>query len=373
MDLLNSEPVVSLSGDEFLPIEGKTFTQQVQEFFSAQGGKASSPFGIVLLDKRGIKNDLGHGIGRLKAASFAAVKDVLEKGVVINPMGQYHTNNKKNPTGMIAAPITIGGEKYVCVVEVIANRQVTRLYVHEVTLTKNLQGDVADSNAVPEDNSLVTQPQGEIAKVLRNYVNTKNNGENNTKTENRHMNKKQIRLTESDLKQIVKESVSKILSEAYGTFDSDTRTAIERINKAKNDSTLPYGMPSPKRQDRRPYNVSDEQREDISSIMRNVRELRYAIHNTLNQYKENRGKFMGSEKEFGIDNYLFTMLKYANKIENVCRMAYDKVLMNNGDQPDDEYFEKHLSASQKQNEMDKMYRNASIPNTDWHSAYGDRG
>ena len=179
MDLLNSEPVVSLSGDEFLPIEGKTFIQQVQEFFAAQGGKANSPFGTVLLDKKGIKNDLGHGIGRLKAASFAAVKDVLEKGVVINPIGQYHTNNKKNPTGMIAAPITIGNEKYVCVVEVIANRQVTRLYVHEVTLTKTLQGDVADSNAVHGETNLVTQPQGEIAKVLRNYVNTKDNNDKN--------------------------------------------------------------------------------------------------------------------------------------------------------------------------------------------------
>ena len=177
MDLLNSEPVVSLSGDEFLPIEGKTFIQQVQEFFAAQGGKANSPFGTVLLDKKGIKNDLGHGIGRLKAASFAAVKDVLEKGVVINPMGQYRTNNKKNPTGMIAAPITIGDEKYVCVVEVIANRQVTRLYVHEVTLTKNLQGDVADSNAVPGDNNLVTHPQGEITKVLQNHITSNNNTE----------------------------------------------------------------------------------------------------------------------------------------------------------------------------------------------------
>ena len=35
------------------------------------------------------------------------------------------------------------------------------------------------------------------------------------------MNKKQIRLTESDLKQIVKESVNKILSEAYGTPPHD--------------------------------------------------------------------------------------------------------------------------------------------------------
>ena len=145
---------------------------------------------------------------------------------------------------MVAAPITIGGEKYVCVVEVIANRQVTRLYVHEVTLTKNLQGDVADSNAVPEDNSLVTQPQGEIAKVLRNYVNTKNNGENNTKTENRHMNKKQIRLTESDLKQIVKESVKIILNEAYYDHNfADLLAQHGGYDKKKKNNTM-YGSGS---------------------------------------------------------------------------------------------------------------------------------
>ena len=127
------------------------------------------------MDKKGIKNDIAHGIGRLKASSFAAVKDVLEKGVVINPLKQYHTNNKKNPTGMVAAPISIKEEKYVCVVEVIANRKCNRLYVHEVTLIKKLLGDVADTNAVHEDQSLVTQPQGEIAKVLQKYVQAKNN------------------------------------------------------------------------------------------------------------------------------------------------------------------------------------------------------
>jgi len=158
MDLLNGEPVICLSGEEFLPKEGMTFIEQVSDFFSKQGGVANSPFGEVTLDKKGIKNDMAHGIGRLKACSFAAIKDVLENGVVINPMKQYHTNQKKNPTGMIAAPIMIGDEKYVCVVEVIANRQINRLYVHEVTLTKNLQGDVADSNAVHRDNNLVTHP-----------------------------------------------------------------------------------------------------------------------------------------------------------------------------------------------------------------------
>lgn len=42
-----------------------------------------------------------------------------------------------------------------------------------------------------------------------------------TETKYTNMNKKQIRLTESDLKQIVKESVNKILSEAYGTMPKD--------------------------------------------------------------------------------------------------------------------------------------------------------
>ena len=40
---------------------------------------------------------------------------------------------------MIAAPIQIGEEKYVYVVEVIANLEQRRLYVHESFLTKKLQ------------------------------------------------------------------------------------------------------------------------------------------------------------------------------------------------------------------------------------------
>ena len=56
---------------------------------------------------------------------------------------------------------------------------VRKLYVHEVTLTKNLQVDVADTNAVHgDDNHLVTHPQGEIAKVLKNHLISKQNNQN---------------------------------------------------------------------------------------------------------------------------------------------------------------------------------------------------
>ena len=42
-----------------------------------------SPWGKVLLDMKGIQSDKAHGLGRIKSASFAAIKDVLEKGEII--------------------------------------------------------------------------------------------------------------------------------------------------------------------------------------------------------------------------------------------------------------------------------------------------
>ena len=53
--LLLEHPVVSiLTGEEFAPIEGKTLTDQVEEYFIRLGGKVISPFfGEVTLDRKG--------------------------------------------------------------------------------------------------------------------------------------------------------------------------------------------------------------------------------------------------------------------------------------------------------------------------------
>ena len=59
--------------------------------------------------------------------------------------------------------------------------------------------------------------------------------DNNKLNTEQYMNKKHIRLTESDLKQIVKESVNKILNEAYGTPNKWTKSATYNINQARND------------------------------------------------------------------------------------------------------------------------------------------
>ena len=142
---------------------------------------ANSPFGQVVLDKKGVKNSKNHGINRIKAAAFAAVKDVLElleQGEIILPLANHNTNGKKQMTGMLAAPIKVGDESYICVVVVIANLQVRRLYVHETFITKNLQEIVASSPV--RDNDKVTSPQsqGESAKVLKNHIISKQNNQN---------------------------------------------------------------------------------------------------------------------------------------------------------------------------------------------------
>lgn len=277
MDLLFGEPVTKLSGNEFLQKNGYTFAQQVEEYFKQQGGMANSPFGEVILDKKGIQSSKQHGMSRIKASAFAAVKDVLEKGKVILDLDYYGTNNKSQRTGMIAAPIQIGNEKYVCVVEVIDNLKEQKLYVHEAFVGKTLQRAVASSLA-HGSTTTSPNPNGEIAKVLQNHLNTysdltfltnngtfsalrdrnraeqnkdngwgnatqaeinwwknKNIGENKQYKTNSNMNKKLIRLTESDLKQIVKESVSKLLKESYeDAFNDDFYNRIRPIQDGIN-------------------------------------------------------------------------------------------------------------------------------------------
>jgi len=103
--LLEGNPVANLTGNEFLAKQGMTFVEQVVDYFNKLGGKTSSPFGVVLLDRKGVQNSKGHGMSRVKAAAFSSVKEILENGVVVLPMDYHMVHNKKQKTGMVAAPI----------------------------------------------------------------------------------------------------------------------------------------------------------------------------------------------------------------------------------------------------------------------------
>ena len=167
-----SNPVSILSGNEFLPVEGITFAEQVLAFFSQFGNSAQSPWGPVLLDMKGIQSDKSHGIGRIKAASFAAVKEVIEKGTVILPLDYYATGGKKQMTGMLAAPILIGNDAFICVVVIIYNLQERRLYLHETFLTEKIP-EIAASSLVRGSSAASPQSLGSIAKILQSWIKTK--------------------------------------------------------------------------------------------------------------------------------------------------------------------------------------------------------
>ena len=124
------------------------------------------------LTKKGIQSDKSHGIGRIKAASFAAIKDVIEKGEIILPLDYYATGGKRQMTGMIAAPIKIGSDSFICVVVVIFNLIEKRLYLHETFLTEKIP-EIAASSLVRSSNTASPQSRGSIAKVLSKFFTSK--------------------------------------------------------------------------------------------------------------------------------------------------------------------------------------------------------
>lgn len=82
------------------------------------------------MQKRGIKDDISHGIGQEKAAAFMAVPDVLKCGKVVD----YRENWKGRgyDTAIVAAPIKISGENYITGVCVKRTSGENKFYVHEV-------------------------------------------------------------------------------------------------------------------------------------------------------------------------------------------------------------------------------------------------
>jgi hypothetical protein len=168
--LLNGSPVCILNGHEFEKSDEKSLLQQLSDYFNEIGNVVNTAFGEVIVDRKAIKTDIHHGMSRVKAITFAAVKPTLERGIVLLPLEHYNTHNKKQKTGMIAAPVQICNEKYICVVVVIENLTTDRLYVHEAFITKKLLDDVAVTNAVHGAETPVTQHQGEVAKILKKLI-----------------------------------------------------------------------------------------------------------------------------------------------------------------------------------------------------------
>lgn len=222
--------VANLNGSEFGPVGGSTLRQQICSFYASIGGVAKSAFGDVLLDDKSVKSDLGHPNYRNKTCSFAAVKDVLEKGIMTKPMAHYGIHGKKQETGIISANIMIKGQPFKMDVVVIKNEdEILRVRCHDVyqtTLAENHQKGLITKRirrTLIESPSCC--PNGDSSAKVEQIIETTKDNNIKTKKYTYMNNKKQIRLTESDLKQIVKESIKRILKE------NDVQKEIEEIDR----------------------------------------------------------------------------------------------------------------------------------------------
>lgn len=129
-DCIQRAPIAALNGDEF-STKGKLI-QAVFDFFSEQyGGKVENPLlGEVVLSRAAVKSSIGHGIGRKKAMAFKLVPDVIRQGKIFD--FQANWKGRGYNSYVLAAPIDIQGEKYICEVIVSDYGTHKRYYSHEV-------------------------------------------------------------------------------------------------------------------------------------------------------------------------------------------------------------------------------------------------
>jgi hypothetical protein len=134
--LAQTPSVADLTGNEFEKGKKNLF-EQVSDYFDSIGNNIyNDELGDISLNRRSARDDIAHGVGRLKAVTFAAVPDVLKSGEVIS-----FTKNHKGrgyDTAIIAAPVNIKGERHY--VAAVVNRSsvksgqidTQRFYLHEV-------------------------------------------------------------------------------------------------------------------------------------------------------------------------------------------------------------------------------------------------
>ncbi len=109
---------------------GGKLTDQVGIFFQEIGNMVQrSGLGSVLLDRRGVKSDISHGIGRAKVVTFAAVPAVIEQGRQID--FQPNWKGREYDTYVFAAPVDIAGKR-TYVAAVVRSDTENRFYLHEV-------------------------------------------------------------------------------------------------------------------------------------------------------------------------------------------------------------------------------------------------
>lgn len=167
----NMDPVIDLTGNEFKK-NSDGIVAQVSKFFNTLGNKVTTKYGDVILDNKGVKSSLAHGLGRIKATAYKAVPSVLKHGEVINYSKNY--NGGKKDRVVFAAPIKIDVENYFVAVVVEINKINNSFYLHEVAL-QNKKEDNAPFKTGSRKKSSPSGATSSIYSLLEDLQNVNSN------------------------------------------------------------------------------------------------------------------------------------------------------------------------------------------------------
>lgn len=167
----NMDPVIDLTGNEFKK-NSDGIVVQVSKFFNTLGNKVTTKYGDVILDNKGVKSSLAHGLGRIKATAYKAVPSVLKHGEVINYSKNY--NGGKKDRVVFATLIKIDVENYFVAVVVEINKINNSFYLHEVAL-QNKKEDNAPFKTGSRKKSSPSGATSSIYSLLEELQNVNSN------------------------------------------------------------------------------------------------------------------------------------------------------------------------------------------------------
>ena len=354
-DVFKMNPVASVSTDVTNNLEGEELRKYIFQHY--QTVEIPSKYKI---DEHIVGELISHHCGhrKMKKAALLSLPNVINANLVTAPWrrrlgddGQPVRKNDKRPSGMISAPILIDGVKCLCSLTLRLSKGIITPYSlalkdenGEIIEGEKMEGTISsvphsssepttigDAHSVKATTSHDTEPSFQGTKVQQNDEINKNN---DIKTE-QYMNKKQIRLTESDLKQIIKESVSKILNEAYGTMPSQDKATMWNLNNSKNGGLHGYYNHSIGR-----HLSSDEVRRGMYDYEKGE-EMPTELHVLLHLSDEVKDVLYNQDYIKFIDERLNKVLrKKLAEVSKLCDHLINKAKMNIGQQPDENYFDR---------------------------------
>ncbi len=177
--VLQMDSVADLTGNEFSSQEPGTLKEKVLAFFASFGNKVKTKeIGTVAVTQSSFRDDKAHGLTRNKVIAFKAVQEVLSEGRVIDT---YSPEGKPYERITIAAPITIGGEKYYMGVMVQKDNQSNRLYLHDV-ITEKAALSFNTEPTTENDEGIRDKGRLYITSILQNALKVNTSDEKSAKS-----------------------------------------------------------------------------------------------------------------------------------------------------------------------------------------------